>query len=107
MYWQNVCKLTATKHTYYVLKQVVLTGTGGKGVLSIELLQDVHTLAPCSDEEVDDTGVVVLAVFDISQLPAGCELWIAFRSGKSFRCLATHQIAADQRCHVPFQCAMP
>ena len=30
------------------------------------------------------THVVVLAVFSINQLPAGCELWLAFETGKSF-----------------------
>ncbi|KAK0151083.1 hypothetical protein N1851_007774 [Merluccius polli] len=83
-------------------------------------LQDLHTLAPCSHEEADshillhvshaaqhghhqmlirtfDTDVVVLAV--------GCELWLAFGTGKSFRYLADHQIAA---CPGPeMSCALP
>ena len=42
-----------------------------------------------------DTDVVVLAVFAINHLPAGCELWLAFGNGKSFRYLAAHQISAS------------
>ena len=42
-----------------------------------------------------DTDVVVLAVFAINHLHAGCELWLAFGTGKSFRYLAAHQIAAS------------
>ena len=42
-----------------------------------------------------DTDVMVLAVFAINHLPAGCELWLAFGTGKSFRFLAAHQIAAS------------
>ena len=44
-----------------------------------------------------DTGVVVLAVYAINHLPAGCELWLTFGTGKSFRYLAAHQIAASLR----------
>ena len=52
-----------------------------------------------------DSDVVVLAVFAISQLPARCELWVAFGTGKSFRYLAAHQIAA---CLGPeMACALP
>ncbi|KAJ8351860.1 hypothetical protein SKAU_G00233360 [Synaphobranchus kaupii] len=107
-------------------KEAVLTD--GKGVLSTQLLQDLDTLAPCSREEADscmllhashatqhghhqmfihivDTDVVVLTVFAASQLPAGCELWLAFGTGKSFRYLAAHQIAA---CLGPeMSCALP
>ena len=80
--------------------------------------KDVHTLASCSHEEADshmllhvthaaqhghhqmliltvDTDVMVLAVFAITYLPAGCEVWLAFRTGKSFRYMAAHQIAAS------------
>ena len=42
-----------------------------------------------------DTDVVVLPVFPINHLPAGCELWLAFGTGKNFRYLAVHQIAAS------------
>ena len=38
---------------------------------------------------------MVLALFAIHHLPAGCELWLAFGTGKSFRYLAAHQIAAS------------
>jgi len=74
-------------------------------------------MAPCSHEEADnrilhishaaqhghnqmliptvDTDVVILAVFAINNLPAGCELWLAFVTGKSFRYLAAHDIVAS------------
>ena len=42
-----------------------------------------------------DTDVVVLAVFGINHLPAGCELWLAYGTGKSFRYMAAHQVAAS------------
>ena len=42
-----------------------------------------------------DTDVVVLAVFTINHLPTGCELWLAFGTGKTFRYLSAHQIAAS------------
>jgi len=42
-----------------------------------------------------DTDVVVLAVFAIYHLPAGCKLWLAFVIGKSFRYLAALQIGAS------------
>ena len=137
--WQNVLRVDSNKTELFgflsnVLlqvfceedKEVVLTD--GKGVLSTQLLQDLHTLAPCSHEEADsrmllhvshaaqhghhqmlirtvDTDVVVLALFAISQLPAGCELWLSFGTGKSFRYLAAHQIAA---CLGPeMSCALP
>ncbi|KAK2182933.1 hypothetical protein NP493_332g03017 [Ridgeia piscesae] len=96
-------------------KEIVLTD--GKGVFSPLLLHDVHTPAPCSHEEPDsrilhishaamhghhqmliptvDPDVVVLAMFAINHLPAGCELWIAFGTGKSFRYLAAYQIVAS------------
>ena len=43
------------------------------------------------------TPMLVLAVLAINHLPAGCELWLAFGNGKSFRYLAAHQIAASLR----------
>ena len=72
-------------------------------MLRTQLLQDVHTLSPCSPEEADsrmllhvthaaqhghhhilirtvDTDVVDLAVFAITYLPAGCELWLSIRN---------------------------
>ena len=51
-----------------------------------------------------DTDVVVLAVFAINHLPAGCELWLAFGTGKSFRYLAANQIAASLEPHM--SCAL-
>ena len=41
-----------------------------------------------------DTDVVVLAVMVAQRLPAEDEVWLAFGTGKSFRYLAAHQIAA-------------
>ena len=52
-----------------------------------------------------DTDVMVLAVFAINHLPTGCELWLAFRTGKSFRYLAAHQIAASPGPEM--SCALP
>ena len=52
-----------------------------------------------------DTDVVVLAVIGINYLPAGCELWLAFGTAKSFRYLAAHQIAA--RFGSEMSCALP
>ena len=88
-------------------------------MLRTQLLQDVYTLSPYSPEEADsrmllhethaaqhghhqilirtvDTDVVVLAVFAITYLPAGCELWLAFGTGKSFRYMAANQIAVSR-----------
>ena len=96
-------------------KEVVVTN--GKGVIGKRALLDLPTLAPCSHEEADsfmilhvshaaqhghnkinirtvDTDVVVLAVSAMSKLPAGCELWLSFGTGKNFRYLAAHQMAA-------------
>ena len=42
-----------------------------------------------------DTDFVVFAVFAINHLPARCELWLAFRTGMSFRNLASHQLSAN------------
>ena len=52
-----------------------------------------------------DADVVVLAVFAINHLPAGCELWLAFGTGKSFRYLAAHQIATSLGPEM--SCALP
>ena len=87
-------------------------------MLRTQLLQDVHTLSPCSPEKADsrlllhvthaaqhghhqilirtvDTDVVVLAVFAITYLPAGCEVRLAVGTGKSFRYMAANQIAVS------------
>jgi len=122
--WQNLLRVDSNKtELFSFLSKVLLRAfckkdkeivlTDGKGVLFIQLLQDVHTLAPCSHEEpisrillhvshgawhgyhqmltcTVDTDVVVLAVFFINHLPAGCELWLAFGTDKSFRYLAAN-----------------
>ena len=110
-------------------KEVVLIE--GKGVLGAQQLQDIHILAPCIHEEAVrcmllhvshaaqhghrqmlictvDTDVVVSAVFAKKHLPAGCELCLAFGTGKSFRYLAALQIAASlgHICRVPYQRSM-
>ena len=96
-------------------------------MLRTQLLQNVHTLSPCSPEEADsrmvlhvthaaqhghqipirtvDTDVMVLAVFAITYLPAGCEVWLAFGTGKSFRYMAANQIAVSLGPEMP--CALP
>ena len=94
-----------------------LVVTDGELVLCVPPQQDIHSLAPCSHEEADtrmllhvahaaqfghnrilirtvDTDVVVLAVMVAQTLPAEDEVWLAFGTGKSFRYLAAHQIAA-------------
>lgn len=120
---RTFCGLTATSQNSFlskVLLQVFCEEdkevfiTNCNGVLSTQLLQDLHTLASCSYEEADshlllhvsqhghhqilirtvDTDNVVLVVFAKSQLPAGCGLWLAFGTGKSFRYLAAHQRVA-------------
>ena len=97
-------------------------------MLRTQLLQDVHTLSPCSPDGADsrmllhvthaaqlghhhilirtvDTDVVVLAVFAITYLPAGCELWLAFGTGKSVRYMAANQIAVSLGPEM--SCALP
>ena len=44
-------------------------------------------------------------VFAITNIPAGCELWLAFGTGKSFRYLVAHQISASFGPEMP--CALP
>ena len=137
--WQNFLRADSNKTELFIFlsnvflqtfckedKEVVLTDR--KGVLSIQQLHDVHTLAPCSHEEADsrtllhvshaalhghhqmlirtvDIDAVVLAVFAINHLHAGCELWLAFGTGKSFRYLAAYQKAASLR--PAMSCALP
>ena len=96
-------------------KQLVITD--GEAVPSKSSLLDQALLAPCSHEEADsrmllhvshaanhghhkiliktvDTDVVVLAVSVAQGLLPQDELWLAFGTGKSFRYLAAHEIAA-------------
>ena len=96
-------------------KQLVITD--GEAVLSKPTLLDLALLAPCSHEEADsrmllhvshaanhghhniliktvDTDVVVLAVSVAQGLLPEDEQWKAFGTGKSFRYLAAHEIAA-------------
>ena len=95
-------------------KQLLITD--GEAVMSKPPLLVLALLAPCSHEEADsrmllhvshaanhghkilikrvDTGVVVLAVSVAQGLLPEDELWLAFGTGKSFRYLAAHEIAA-------------
>ena len=96
-------------------KQLVITD--GEAVLSKPPLLELALLAPCSHEEAVsrmllhvshaanhghhkiliktvDTDVVVLAVSVAQGLLPEHELWLAFGTGKSFRYLAAHEIAA-------------
>lgn len=86
-------------------------------MLSKPLLPDLTSLDPCNHEEADsrillhashaakhghhsiviqtvDTDVVVLAVSVVQKLQQEDKLWLAFRTGRSFRYLAAHEIAA-------------
>ena len=127
--WQNFLRLDSNKKELFSFpsrvlllelceanKEIVVTD-GGK-IMNSQILQNTHTLSPCSHEEADtrillhvshaaqhghqqilirtvDTDVVVLAVYVMNKLPSGSELWLAFGTGKSFRYLAAHKIAAS------------
>ena len=79
----------------------------------------MHLLAPCSHEEADsrmilhvahaaqqghqqipvctvDTDVVVLLLWLAEAIPGETEIWLAFGTGKNFRYLAAHQMAASK-----------
>ena len=97
-------------------KQLVFTN--GESILSKPELNDFDSLSPCNHEEADsrmllhanhaalyggnlkiliwtvDTDVVVLAVSLASILGPEYEIWLAFGSGKHFRHLPAHTIAA-------------
>ena len=99
-----------------VQKELVVTEE--RQVLCVPAQKDVNQLAPCSHEEADsrmmlhvhhaskhghnrilvrtvDTDVVVLAVMTAEKLPADVQIWLAFGTGKYFRYLAAHKIAAS------------
>ncbi|XP_014677523.1 PREDICTED: uncharacterized protein LOC106817375 [Priapulus caudatus] len=92
----------------------ILVSTKGESVVSTSVL-DVSDLEPCTHEEADyrmmlhcahafkhglkkimvhatDTDVLVLAIVATIQM-RGCELWLAFGSGNTFRYIAAHTIA--------------
>ncbi len=92
----------------------IIVTTKGRDVTSIPP-SDVSDLQPCTHEEADyrmllhaanayrngyrkiviqatDTDVVVLAVATASVLH-GCDIWVAFGHGKTFRFIAAHDIA--------------
>ncbi|QQP38995.1 uncharacterized protein LOC103506659 [Caligus rogercresseyi] len=96
-------------------KQLIITD--GEAVLSKPLLPDLTSLDPCNHEEADsrmllhashapkhghhsivirtvDTDVVVLAVSVVQELQPEDKLWLAFGTGRSFRYLAAHEMAA-------------
>ena len=101
---------------WFNLKDKQLVVTDGE-VCSKLSLSELSSLAPCTHEEADsrmmlhvshaarhghnkimirtvDTDVVVLAVSVVHHLQPENELWIAFGTGKGFRYLAAHEIAA-------------
>ena len=107
-------------------KQLVVTSD--MEVLSKPPLPDRSSIAPCTHEEADsrmllhvahaarnghhkimiqtvDTDVVVLAVAVAQTLQPEDELWLAFGTGKNFRYLAAHEIAAglgpEKACTLP------
>ena len=106
-------------------KQLVITSD--KEVLSKPPLPDRSSITPCTHEEVSrmllhvahaarndhhkimiqtvDTDVVVLAVAVSQTLQPDDDLWLAFGTGKSFRYLAAHEIAAglgpERACVLP------
>jgi len=51
------------------------------------------------------TADIDVVVFAINHMPVGCEFWLAFETGRSFRYLAAHQIAGslgiDMSCDLP------
>ena len=89
--------------------------TNGEQVLSNPRKEDNAALNPCGHEEADtpkmlhvahdehskiliqtvDTDVVAIVMRIFQLLKALQQLWIAFGTGKSFRYLAIHEIAAD------------
>ena len=110
-----------------------LVVTDGEAVVCLPRQDDESTLAPCSQEEADtrimlhvahaaahghcqiqirtvDTDVVVLAVMVAQTLPCLDELWIAFGTGKNYRYIAAHEIAASlgpqKACALPIFHAM-
>lgn len=102
---------------WFNLKDKQLVVTDGEEVCSKPPLSELSSLAPCTHEEADgrmmlhvshaarhghkeimvrtfDTDVVMLAVSVVQHLQPETELWIAFGTGKGFRYLAAHEIAA-------------
>ncbi|QQP55395.1 uncharacterized protein LOC103506659, partial [Caligus rogercresseyi] len=97
-------------------KQLIITD--GEAVLSKPLLPDLTSFDPCNHEEADsrmllhtshaakhghhsilirtvDTDVVVLAVSVVQELQPEYKLWLALGTGRSFRYLAAHEMAAE------------
>ena len=95
-----------------------LVVTDGEAVICLPRQEDESSLAPCGQEEADtrimlhvahaaehdhrriqvrtvDTDVVVLAVMVAQALPCVDELWIAFGTGKNYRYIPAHEIAAS------------
>ncbi|KAG7163101.1 hypothetical protein Hamer_G002176 [Homarus americanus] len=119
--WQNFLRVDSNKTELFKFlfdkedKQLVITD--GQAVLSKPVLPDLASIAPCNHEEADshmlqhtshaaqyghhkiliqtvDTDVVVLAVSVVQGMHQEGELWLAFGTGKSFRYLAAHEMAA-------------
>ena len=95
-------------------KEIIITD--GDQVLCVPARDDVSSLVPCNHEEADtrillhaihasqshkkvlvrtpDTDVAVLAIMVSQTMPVHSELWVAFGTGKRYRYLAAHKIAA-------------
>ena len=137
--WQSFLRLDSNKTELFsflssvLLKELCdankkIVVTDGEMIRYTQILQNMHTLSPCSHEEADtrillhvshaaqhghqqiiirtvDTDVVVLSVYAMNKLPSGTELWLAFGTGKSFHYLAAHEIAAslglERACALP------
>ena len=108
--------LFLVKHIKYLVTRKQIITTNGSDVVCIPP-QDISNLAPSNHEEADtrmvlhladaakngynkillrtiDTDVVVLSVAAFAKLEIQ-ELWIAFGTGKNFRYIPIHEIAAS------------
>ena len=122
--WQSFLRIDANKVLSDMLVQSFhneakeLVVTYGEAVICLPRQEDESSPAPCSYEEADnhimlhvahaaqhdhrwiqvrivDTNVVVLAVMVAQALPCVDELWIAFGTGKNYRFIPAHEIAAS------------
>ena len=122
--WQQFLRIDAnktelfaflTKHITHLVSDKQIVTTNGSDVMCIPA-RDISHLAPCDHEEADtrmmlhladavrdgfqkillrtvDTDVVVLAMAATTKLKIK-ELWVAFGTGKHFRYIPAHEIAA-------------
>ena len=111
--------LSKALHDSFIPEGKQLVITQGKSILSKPELHGLDLISPCNHEEADsrmllhanhaaligrhlriviktvDTDVVVLAVSLAATLGPEYDLWLAFGTGKHFRYLAAHKIAAE------------